>query len=296
MLIFLAGVEGGETIDIVKAGLIDNAFYSYYYMRTKKSPDTLLEGRKHIKQIIVDSGAHTFFSELEGQGLSVSVHKKKTKTKETPEEYFKKYLLWVKQYYHYFDYFVELDIGEIVGQEQVLAWRELFKKEGVYNKCITVYHPKIVTMEDWIKTIEDSESKYVAVEGDRRTRTRLPYLKLIKPAYDRGVKVHGFAMIKRNAIEKYPFYSVDSSSWKAGSQYGANLSHTSEGIKVMAFNKNPKDLYGLVGKVHGLTESLQTTSLQAQRLKRYEIAIMAYKEMERHYTELWRKRGITWPN
>jgi hypothetical protein len=151
MKIFLAGVESGDSKEIVEKGIIENAFVSYYYMRGKNNNDYLKFVRKNVKCIIVDSGAHTFFSERADEGLSVSVLRKKTKTKGTPQEYWEKYKQWLVLNYDLFDYYVELDIGEIVGQETVLQWREELKQLGIYKKCITVVHPAVVNFDDFLK-------------------------------------------------------------------------------------------------------------------------------------------------
>lgn len=243
--------------------------------------------RQNLKTIIVDSGAHTFFSELQGEGLSVSVHTKKTRTKETPEEYWEMYKKWLMENYKYFDYFVELDIGEIVGQNTVLKWRGEIKKLGLYHKCITCYHPRVVSWKAWEEMLNDSESKYVAVEGERPGRNSLPYGRLLKAAYDRNIKVHGFALIKRRLLEKYPFYSADSSSWLAGGQYGAMLSVTKKGTKTIKIKS--KDVLKI--KHSGLDKLLDKKSLM---IKSMEVSAMAYNKYEDYLNKLWSLRGITY--
>ena len=137
MRIYLAACEDRTILKMLPQGLgVESGFFSYYYLRGK--PNAIMrEARKYVENITIDSGAHSFFAE-QGTGLAAAHIGKKSVTKETPDEYFRVYLKWVKDNYDYFDNFVELDIGELVGQEKVLQWRELFKKTGVYDKCITV--------------------------------------------------------------------------------------------------------------------------------------------------------------
>ncbi len=288
MKVFLAATEDGETSANMHKMKIENIFMSYYYLRGKKEPATLYENRKHTRTIIIDSGAHTFFSENSDAGLTVSVHTKKTKTKESPEEYFENYLLWAKKYYDYYDYFVELDIGELVGQELVLQWRERLKQHGIFDKCITVMHPATCTYEEYLKMLDESESKYVALEGLRGGQKQISYGKYLIPAYKKKVKVHGFALTNKKIIDKYPFYSVDSSSWKAGLQYGVYARSVDGQSKAISFKENK---WGHDFTMPNLID-VYNENLKVQRLARLTLAVKSYADMQTYYTKLWKARGI----
>ena len=291
MKIYLAGLEQEDTLQLLKEKLIENGFISFYYERKHKK-SLMPVVRKGIKNVIVDSGAHTFFSEMTYAGLSVSVHKKKTKTKETGEEYFTQYKEWLLKNSNYYDYFVELDIGELVGQKKVLEWREELKKLGLYDRCITVYHPDIMTFQDYIDTLEDSQSKFVALEGDRpQHRKRLPYLRLIKEGFNRKVRMHGFAMTKDDAFLKFPFYSVDSTSWKAGVMYGvAKVITAKKKIKNIKFKD--KNAFSKIGNANATL--IHNKVLNIARYARYVLSINAYKKIEKEITRIWEARGIIW--
>ncbi len=291
MLIFLAGLEQTEPkhVGILKSR-VPNAFYSYYYMRKDKTDKKITGVKKYHDIVFVDSGAHTFFSEDDKLGAA-GVHKKKTKTVESHQEYFDNYVIWLKRNYEHYDYFAELDIGDIIGQKKVNEWREILKKENLYSKCVTVYHPDCMSWEDYINMLEDSQSKYVALEGDRRHRKRLPYIKLIKECYKRNIKVHGFAMTKDNVMSKLPFYSVDSTSWKSGEMYGAIPYFN--GTKIQnAHVKKLKDA-AKAGCRFNL-DLLHHENMTENRLYRLIAGINAYKEAQIYYTKLWKKRGINW--
>lgn len=289
MIVYLAGTEAQENKSLIEKGKIKHAFISYYYLRNRTTHELMSFYRKHIDRIVVDSGAHTFLSESESIKTASSL-RKKNKTKETPFEFMEKYKRWVKEFYQYFDNFVELDIGEIVGQENVLRWRKELKELGVYNKCITVYHKNVMSIKDFDDMLDDSQSKYVALEGFRSGRRGFAYLPLIKKCYDRKIKVHGFAMTKDSVVENYPFYSVDSTSWRAGNQYGTAKVLTSEGTKIIRF-KDREGFFKLKGSglldIHGENKHLSA-------MKKYELSINAYSEWEEKITRLWEKRGIKW--
>lgn len=289
MKVFLAATEDSETSYNMQFLKVENIFMSYYYMRGKKEPVTLFENRKHAKTIIIDSGAHSFFSENSEAGLTVSVHTKKTKTKETPAEYFEDYLLWAIKYYDYYDYFVELDIGELVGQDLVIQWRERLKQHKIFDKCITVMHPATCTWDDYLKMLDDTQSGYCAVEGLRAGSAQIPYGKFLLEAYNKKVKIHGFALTNKKIIEKYPFYSVDSSSWKAGLQYGVYARSVDGKSKAISFKQDKWS--------HDMTQpnlvDIYSENLKTQRLARLHLAVTSYADMQTYYTKLWRARGIS---
>ncbi len=282
----------------LKKGEFTNVFCSYYYLRSKKW-DKISDVARNTKSIIVDSGAHTFFSEVDNgdpnSGLSASMIRKKTKTKASPDEYFDGYIKWLEIWKDKIDYFVELDIGELVGQKKVLLWRKMLEDKGLLHKCITVYHPRIMTYRDYLEDIKNSKSRYVALEGDRLHRKRLPYTQLIEPAYAEGVRVHGFAIVKPQIINSSPFYSVDSSSWSAGSRFGTLMACIGRGqLKSVKLNQLNKSLLALIAVGVDHIEDVHHVVKQSQRDKRYQISIRAYKALQDYYTELWKLRGIDW--
>jgi hypothetical protein len=288
MNIYLAAIEQAQCIPIVEKGLIPNAFYSYYYMRkSKPMVANMIGNRPYHELIFVDSGAHSFFAENHDKGLSVSNLKKKTKTKETPDEYMANYIIWLKKHIDVIDYFAELDIGEIVGQDKVMLWRQQLKDAGLYHKCVTVYHPDIMTDQDYIDMLDDSVSRYVALEGDRDSRPRINYNKYLKLAFERGVKTHGFAMTKTDVFLNYGFWSVDSSSWKAGVIYGF-IGHFLENRVKMLECRDQKAI-GIANTVE--FDKLFNEDKKIENNYRLEYSARGYLEMAKFLTAVWDERG-----
>src|SRR5690606_30818540 len=176
-----------------------------YRLRAEKALHGLAK-RQHRGIITVDSGAHSFFH---AEGLTF-----KGKMKQDPGDpldFFEGYIDWIKAHFHLIDYFVELDLQELVGQDRLLGWREEMKRAGIFGKCITVHHT-CNTEKDWQELLEGSESAYVAVEGLRPGVTPLPYGTLLRDAYRQQIRVHAFALIQPQYLHRYPFYSADSAS------------------------------------------------------------------------------------
>lgn len=278
MKIYLAALEG-QMLYLYPTGLkVRNGFISYYTF-SGRNPALVHEKVKKIREVVTatlvtDSGAHSFFAEKPEAGLSASGHSRKSKYNYSPEDYFAKYLDFVKRNNAELDYFVELDIGELVGQEQVEKWREVLKSEGLYQKCITCYHPSIMDLDYFEYMCKHSESKYLAVEGDRpmQRKGRLDYTTLIKLARKHSCKLHGFAMTKPDALSTFPFYSVDSSSWNAFIVWGKS---------------------GLIKK-DKLVKKIDQLAVRKERgrTRLYREEIAAWTELEDYYTALWKRRGI----
>lgn len=287
MLIYLAWCEDLVKLNVVRQWNMRSIFFSYYWLKWKTPLFThkaLMTAKKYCDNVIIDSGAHSFFSEQAEAWLSVSVHKKKTKTKWTPQQYFNWYLRWIKNYRKYFNHFVELDIWEIVWQDVVEKWR---KDLAPYMKqCITVYHPNVMNWDKYIEMLETSESWYIALEWDRPWQKRLPYHKLLNEAIKRWIKVHWFAQTKKIVMKNYPFYSVDSSSWLSWVQYWtANHLHK---WKIVSLKYKSEDWFMLK------TWQGYIKSIRHQQQSRLAEAVKAYNFMEKYYTSLWKARWVDW--
>ena len=280
MRIFLATLENKYKYFERGNFKVRNAFISFYYFKSMDSEQTseMVSSVRELATglLVCDSGAHSFFAEVAEKGFSASGHRKTTKTKMTPDEYFIKYIDFVIEQKHNLDYYVELDIGEIIGQDKVEKWRKILKEKGLFNKCITCYHPSIMSLDYFDKMCKESESKYVAVEGDRPLQRvgRLDYTTLIKIARKNNCKIHGFAMTKKSALKTFPFYSVDSSSWNAIWLYGKSCLRKTD-KKVGSFEKQYVSTYN--GISHLFAKEVE-----------------AWNKLEDEMTTLWKIRGVIW--
>ena len=237
MRIFFAGAENTQSARALQSLKVPYVLMSYYYLRSKDKADLINFVKTYrnngAKMILLDSGAHTFFTE---HGIGDLGKRKqavrKTKMSESPETYFIRYFGWLKVFSSLFDYCVELDIDRVpgIGLEKVKEWR----KQLVDNKInvLPVYHSSMSLdeLEDLCQNFD-----YVAVEGDRTIGEYSSYFNIAKKYKTR---LHGFAMTKMDLISKIPFYSGDSTSWKAGSQYG--VTYIFKGNKLQGYGKDDK--------------------------------------------------------
>jgi hypothetical protein len=262
-----------------------NLFMSYFYKRAccVALPEVREKGHKGL--ITIDSGAHTFFGYA---GMSV-VHNDNNKKGEMPDPYnfFDEYLRWLKEYKKYYSYFVELDIQALLGQEVIDEWRVRIQEAGLADKCIMVHHS--VNEDSHLEHIMDiTKSGYIGFEGKMGGKFRLPYMKLLKKAYDSKIKVHGFALTSQKFISKYPFYSVDSSSWTACTRYGV-LYKFDKG-KMNQIPCNQKNFLK-----HNIPLELRSTNRGYDiNIRKLEYNAKAFYDMQLYQTALWEKRGIHW--
>lgn len=84
-------------------------------------------------------------------------------------------------------------------------------------------------------------------------------------------KIHGFGVTARWALERYPFYSTDSTSYLQASRYGTSKIITNE--KIIKFNNKTKHY-----------------------LERTAIEVEATIKMKNYITNLWKARGIDYGN
>jgi len=138
MRIYLAGLETTKASlhqEILDDKMIRHGFWSYYYGSSDKQQLFLKELDKADTHLIVDSGAHSFFTEHNSL-LATTGRVKKKKEDNDPESYFGLFLQWLHKVYEIIDYYIELDIGELVGQEVVRKWREVLKEKGYFAKSV----------------------------------------------------------------------------------------------------------------------------------------------------------------
>jgi len=247
MRICFAGAEKERSMDELLSVGAENLLCSYFYFRkmSDSKATTILEKAKEAGAfVMLDSGAHTYFS-FHGKSLfhrkhiaGSSVAKEKPKGYVEPEVYILEYISWLKKFGHYFDVYVELDIDSIVGVEKIEEWRALMEEEGltpmpVYHTSYEGYYGYDSPMEqlttrkrEWTKLVEKYE--YIGIQGGME---KSEYIEMLQISDKAGRKVHGFAMTNKDVFRNLTFYSVDSTSWMMGAQYGVTYVFSGDELK-----------------------------------------------------------------
>lgn len=264
MRIFLASIESGYQ-SMYPEDLDGGNFFTTFY--TPNKAGEFMSHKKKNWTLVVDSGAHAFFSQQLGVSASSVGSKKQNRTDpKNVDKYVDEYVEFIHKYKDFADYFVELDIDKVVGKEKMLELRQKLDK-AAGRQLIPCYHPSLGTWKENKKELLKYE--YIGIEGIRlNDPPKFNYLEVIKDCYLNGTKCHGFAMTKKKYMGELPFYSVDSSSWQAGVRFGRVAGVNSPHIQVRAHEKN--------------------------NIRLYHDGIMQYRKLEDYYTKLWIKRGIDW--
>lgn len=221
MKVFLSGLESSEKniIDelIQKGEKVDYILSSYYYLRKKPH---LIDKLKLIStQILIDSGAHSF-----QKGKKVSW-----------KEYTTEYSNWIKENdsQQILGYF-EMDIDNVIGYGEVLKLRNQLEK--VTNNIIPVWH-KNRGIEEFKKMCK--QYKYIAITGFKNEDIKdNQYLMFLKYAKQHKCKVHCLGMTRLKILNKIPFDSVDSSTWKQAGNFGEYRKFQNGRLKI--FNQRKK--------------------------------------------------------
>lgn len=206
-----SGVEDDNNFQILYDIGIRNFLISFHYVQ-KKHLNVQRYEELGVK-FFVDSGAYTFINSLEYQDYET----------EQWEKYIQQYLRWIEKHRTIIFAFASLDIENLVGGEQVQQWNEKYFEPFMLRTGIPVcfvYHDNStkLTWEQYCQRYP-----YVGVSwGEVDTQTNdLNYgTAKLRVAEKYGAVCHGMAMTHTSLLTKLPFYTVDSTTWLVGLQYG----------------------------------------------------------------------------
>lgn len=219
MKIYLAGEGFRDDIQNV----VRRRLYSYWYHRRGDRPSVeMLAGHEKFHyDMFLDSGAFTAST----QDVVIKV-----------DEYAK----FLHNTQHMFTTCSSLD--DIKKNEQV-SWDNLKALESLGCKIQPVFH----TAEDpaWLVKYLD-EYDYIFIGGmvNRSTKWLKGWLDDLFDRYLTNrdgtpkVKLHGFGLTDQILMFRYPWHSVDSTSWMFTGMYGACSFMTPRGLRKVVFSKH----------------------------------------------------------
>ena len=299
MRIFLAAAEGVPqhylSADQFRENPQTNWFSSFRYTRrAQKFLEKVGRADQREGLVTIDSGAHSFFA-MAGTSVRSSAGGMKRKVEFDYERYVDRYIRWLQAWEPYYDFFVEVDIQELIGYARVLKWRDEIKSAGLWHKCITCHHSgtgygegTANTYEDYVEMVKSSGSRYVAIEGKREGAYTLPYVKLVKCAYDNDCRVHVFAAVDMKVLQNVPVYSTDSRGWGSICSHGVTMRFDGASGKMLFKGKaTPMDALEIGAPVSTRAASREFTEKTLYAMKQYSM-------MQEYYSRYWAARGVDW--
>lgn len=184
---------------------------SFYYIR-----DYQIRLIHSAELFLLDSGAFTFMNN--------------SKSHVDWNDYLTRYINFINE--HDVKCFFELDIDSVVGHDEVKRLRERLERE-TEKKCIPVWH-KSRGINEFKKLC--SEYDYIAIGGivtKELTPDEYPAIKkLVAYANSHNTRVHGLGFTPTH-VERFGFYSTDSTTWNMISRFGKIYKFTGKSIKVI---------------------------------------------------------------
>ena len=225
-LLFFSASSMGDTKQLIDFG-IREILVSYFYLR--KSLPYYEEALKVIYKdggiFMTDSGAFSFMGD--------------DVTDEMKEEkywipYLNEYTAWIRAHKQYIYVAANLDIETIVGRKLVEKWnREYFEpleKEGINIVYVAHADGNENTALEGFK-IYCRKYKYVGVNQSQKKDAS----KFYQLAKQHNVRVHGFAWTELGLVTKYPFASLDSTTWLGGVRYGTTYNYDGKNFKTIDY-------------------------------------------------------------
>lgn len=280
MFIHLAVGNTKGFIDLFKELNVENMLISYAYF---KSPNDYLKvaGNWIPKRMILDSGAFSVWTKGDKINIDNYINFCKGMREIVPQT----------TELHY----VNLDVlpgrfGEFPTNEQRQSsaeegWKNMEYMNSKGLKVIHVFHQH----EDfkWLhKLIKKDDYIGISPANDVSMTSKKIWLDQVFSIVQNKIKCHGFAVTGKEHLIRYPFYSVDSSSWIMGGRF-AEIKSFSQGKQKGAIFKNKEQLLSI-------WDNLQTkdTALLTDYMIRHKNNIIYYQELEEFVTNVWNKRGI----
>ena len=234
---------------------------------------SILNEKKQIQEwdddffLMVDSGAHSWNKET-----ITKIGMKRTSKLKPAAEFMRYYFNFIKKHAHRKLIFVEFDVYGHLPVEQIDKMYEEVMALNPVARFIRVYHPildggSLDVLRKWI----DEGQEYIGIGNDST-----PILDDIFALTRDKVKLHGFAMTKLGLMEKYPFFSVDSTSPLSTVIFGRYTR------PIMSFNERD-DIAAM--------KSIECFHLDHERIER---AVIETLRTEKYATELWAKKGVIW--
>lgn len=230
MKVYLAGereaIEKATGESALWSKFVTRRLFSYYYhgATTNNTPSNdLLASAKRSLDLFLDSGAFTAFT----KGVQID-----------PELY--------AQFIHQNDFWTVKSSLDAIG-DPAKSYEYLKILESLGCKVQPVFHAR--EDEKWLVKYLDEGYDYIFIGGmvPETTQWLTVWLDglfekyLCNPDGTARVKLHGFGLTDQLLMFRYPWHSVDSTSWLMTGIFGACVFTTPQGLRKVVFSEDSPD-------------------------------------------------------
>ena len=257
-------IAGSNTNGAEKLCIKHRLFKLYSILNEKK----LIVNWDDKEDLMVDSGAHSWNKVHDHFGM---VGKKKLQPAAKFIEY---YFEFIKKHKDKRVIWVEFDVYKDLPIEVIDDFYNRVMHLGIKGKFIRVYHHYLDPIEGDYSTLKKwiaEGQTFIGLGADN-----LPNFDDIFSITKDKIKFHGFALTRLPVIEKYPFFSVDSTT----------------PLSTIIFGRYSKPVFGYEGR--DAIEKIKSISCFDTNGERLENAIIEAKKTENYITELWKTKGVEW--
>lgn len=168
-------------------------------------------------------------------------------------------------------------------------------KEGLNPIPAFHYGEKI----DYLKFYLDN-APYIALGGVAQlARNRSKLFRFFDKCYSliskhqTNVKIHGFAVNSIDLLKRYPFYSVDATTWKNGSKFRSLINNNYRQIGLGRAGMG--DYQREKGRAEAKKDIRIFNVMYADNNEKFDhYNINKLLKLEKYITDLWTKRGVIW--
>jgi hypothetical protein len=258
-------IVAGSNTNNAEKHCIDNGLSKLYSILNERR---LIEAWDDKNLLMVDSGAHSWNKKHDHVGMV-------SKTKLKPAgEFIEEYFQFIKKHKDKKVIWVEFDVYKDLKKNEIDDFYKRVMDLGIAGKFIRVYHHYIDPQEGNYETLEkwiDEGQTYIGMGADN-----MENFDDIFSITKNDVALHGFALTRIPIIEKYPFFSVDSTS----------------PLSTVIFGRYTKPVMNFKGRHEvAKAKSIECYHEDEERLRN---AIIETKVTQDYVTKLWTKKGIEW--
>jgi len=166
------------------------------------------------------------------------------------------------------------------------GWSNFMSMRAEGLPVLHVYHQH--EHPSWLERLA-AESDYIGISpaNDVSVEERERWLDRVYSVIGTRVRTHGFGVTVTSLLSRYPFYSVDSTTWCVGAKYGNVLKFLEAERQVVQVQ--PSSVRKLMRELH---KDLVPFSRSVDY--RYQLGAASMLRMEGYVTRLWEARGVRW--